>query len=201
MQPTEITHLSTVDSHRRRRARVRVALIAGSILFGTALIGCGGSSEEGSSSTAPAADSAPSTPDSGGGDPATTEPAASTLDVCAEITEADVTEILTGATLSGSEPLPGPNPSCQYFTDVGGFEGAVVQIQLFPTEYYDGQKEIQSEAVDLPGLDEAFTIGDRLIIAKTATGTVQVSGGIEVTPGQPATLEQLTAVAALAQDL
>ncbi len=200
MQPTTKTQAPYPTTQRPPGYRSRNALIVGVVAFGVLLSACGGSSD----SASPTTTSAPTASDPTAAPPSeTTQPTAERdVDVCAEITEAQVSEALGGVTLTGSEPMPGNNPSCQYFVTISGLEGAAVQVQLFPADYYDGQKQMQSNAVAAPGLTEAFSVDGSLVFARTDAGTVTVGAGYALDEsGSPATLDQLIAVTKLGEGL
>lgn len=206
MQPTITSPVpSATPTRRARRSRALAALtLAGAL----ALTSCGssGGSSDGASATDPTATTAAAggSGDSTSGDTTTTVAGATSIDICAKVPKEKIESILTGAKIVDAAPLTtgGPNPTCQYFIDVSGTQLAVAQIEIFPTDYYEGQKGLQGAAAKpVAGIDDAFIIEETPLLAKADFGTIQVGQGVEVTPGgKPATAEQLAAIAQAVRD-
>ncbi len=166
-----------------------VSVLGASLVFG--LAGCGGSS-----STEP-------TPP-----PATSESASATsesaqgVDVCATVSSSEVAKIL-GVPIVASKPINGDLTSCQYMINVGATDPmqlTVVQIQMYPTSFFDGQKEIQTAAKSISGVGvSAIELATGAILAKNDTTAVMVSPGVELKAGgKVANKAQLSAITVLA---
>ena len=216
MQP--ITVPTSPSTHRPARPdrRRRLAIGALALALATVVTACGGSSDAGGSDGTGNSASETSAPSSSGasgsGAEETTTTAAGgapTVDVCEEVTQEDVAAILTEANLVSAEANSAvPAPNCGYAVEIGGAgSGAtadVVTITWNDPSYFDSQKELQTDATDLSGFDtDAFTFGDGGdILVRGETGTWLVTQGVELTDGgQPASAEQLAAVAKLVQGL
>jgi hypothetical protein len=177
---------------------------------------CGGSSDPAPTSADGAAET--TVPDSGAatspGDTAGTGDAAEAsdsadLDLCAEVTKADIAAILTEADLADAAPndaLTAPN--CGYAVEIDGggspMAADVVTIVWNDPSYFDGQKELQTDEVDLTGLGaDAFSFDDGgMILVRGESGTFEITRGVELSPGgEAASDEQMTAIAALVAGL
>ncbi len=208
--------MRTMDRSHHRPARRAVA--TGAVLaLATLLAACGGGS---SSDGASAGDGASTTPTELPADTGTAgtdaDPGAETtavddgtadVDICGEITQADMEAILPEATFSSVAPNAViPAPTCEYNIELtGGIEAAVVQILLAGEDpgYLDAQREIQADAVDVPGLDDAFAYDDfGSILVQGESGTFLVERGVELTEGgEAASQDQMIAIAQLVADL
>lgn len=216
MQPNAIPVRPTDPSRRRRppvpaRPPIRWRALAATFAaaLGLTLAACGGSSDASSdttSDTASAADAAAtSTPTDDGGVATTAAPATGDLDLCAEVSKDEVAAILTEAELTAAAPndaISAPNCGYAIEIDAGGspMVADVVSIVWNDASYFDSQKELQTDEVDLTGLDgEAFSFDDGgMILVRGESGTFEITRGVELTAGgQPATDEQMTAIAAL----
>lgn len=130
----------------------------------------------------------------------------SDLDVCSEITGAQVGEIL-GVTIVNAQPNSAwTTPNCSYAIEMDGFpEGATVaNIQWNARPFLAGQREIQEDATEVAGLNDTIliTTGSPMLILAGASGDFVVTGGVELSVGgEVATVEQLTAIAKLAQEI
>ncbi|MBK6855489.1 MAG: hypothetical protein IPG97_02700 [Microthrixaceae bacterium] len=97
-------------------------------------------------------------------------------------------------------------PNCSYAIEMDGFpEGATVaNIQWNARPFLAGQREIQEDATEVAGLNDAIliTTGSPMLILAGASGDFVVTGGVELSVGgEVATVEQLTAIAKLAQEI
>lgn len=211
MQPTTNT-ITSRSARRRVRDRHRALIAVGALALSSLLAACGGSSDSSATSdgggdevtTTAATDGS-----SGGDTTTTTEAGASDLDVCAEVTKDDMAAILTEADLTEvttNEAITAPN--CRYSIEISGggttITADVATIVWSDPTYFDGQKELQTDEVDLPDVGaDAFSIVDgNTIFVRGATGTFVVDGGVELTEGgTAASTEQLTAIAKLLVDL
>jgi hypothetical protein len=204
-------HTTTSSRHRSLRSRRSVAAVA--LTLATVLAACGGggsddaSSDAGDATTAPA-DGGTSTDDTGtdtgtdtGSDGTVDDGVLPEVDICGAITQADMEAILPEATFSSVAPNDVvPAPTCEYRIELtGGFEASVVQILLAAEErsYLDGQREIQTDAVDVPGLDDAFAYDDfGTIMVLGESGVFLVERGVELTEGgTAASQDQMIAIA------
>jgi hypothetical protein len=197
-------HITTAP-HRRHRA-----LAAGLLTLAVLLAGCGGDDEAASDgTTAPteaSVDDGTSTDgggtDDGSTDTTTADDGTSDLDLCAEITQADMEAILPEAAFTSvSANDVTPAPTCEYRIDIGGIEASVVQILLAAEEadYLDGQREIQADAVDVPGIEDAFAFDDfGTIFVRNDLGVFLIERGVELTSGgEAASQDQMVAIAEL----
>lgn len=219
MQPTIPTArpLTPLPNRSRRRRPPAAVLVVGALALGSLLAACGGSSgsdaDAAPDTTAPV-DGGSATDDTsgdpaGGTDETTTAPAgAADLDLCAEVSGEEVAAILTGADLVDVSPREGiPTPSCRYQVEIGGGAATapVVTIDWNEPGFFDAQRELQTSETDLPELDaDAFILeeGSPMVYVRGETGDFLVTQGVELTDGgQPATREQLIAIAELVQDL
>ena len=184
-----------------------VAAVSGAALS-LALGACGGSSEGASPEASDGAETVSTTGDAGGAsspDEATTTAAGAALDLCAEVTKEDVAAILPEADLVAAAPRDGlSTPSCGYAVEIGGagtsMTADVVTIIWNDPSYFDGQKELQTDEVDLSGIGtDAFSIDEGgLILVRGETGTFEIARGVELTSGgTPASDAQMTAIAEL----
>lgn len=216
MQPTTSPTIPSAQRsghlHRRRRLAIGALALALTIVVAA----CGGSSDAGGSDGAGSSASETSAPSSSGASGSGTDETTTTaaggapaVDVCDEVTKEDVAAILTEANLVSAEANSAvPAPNCGYAVEIGGAgSGAtadVVTITWNDPAYFDSQKELQTDATELSGFDtDAFTFGDGGdILVRGETGTWLVTQGVELTDGgQPASAEQLAAVAKLVQGL
>ena len=216
MQPNTTIHatLRPASPTRRGPSLRRLALGATALAVASLLAACGGGSSDDATPTTSPGSSETSAPDSGtdtgGGEEATTTVAGSSdLDLCAEVTKEDVAAILTEANLVEAAPNTAITaPSCGYKVEIGGAgSGAtadVVTITWNDPSFFDSQQELQTSATELTGFDtDAFSYDDGgEILVRGESGTWQVTQGVELTDGgQPATPEQLVAIAKLVQGL
>ncbi|MFN8017074.1 MAG: hypothetical protein U0P45_03015 [Acidimicrobiales bacterium] len=202
MQPT------SRDRHASHRTTLAGLTVAAMVL----LAARGGSSSDGASKdTSPTKDAATTTAATGDGsvsdDTTTTAGEGDDLDLCAELTQSDVEELLGGASLSGAKPQEALTaPNCDYVRtmDAGGstMDGFVVRIVRSDASYFDSQKELQTDALEVPGLD-AFAYNDfGTIVVRGKSGTFEVVRGIELADGgEVANQAQMTAIAQQVQDL
>jgi hypothetical protein len=213
MQPN--TSPTRPSAHRpaRPNRRRRLAIGALALTLTAVVTACGGSSDAGGSDgAAPAASETTAASSSGSGtDEATTTAigGAPAIDVCEEVSQEDVAAILTEADLVSAEANSAiPAPNCGYAIEIGGAgSGAtadVVTITWNDPSFFDGQKELQTDETELTGFDtDAFAFGDGGdILVRGETGTWAVTQGVELSDGgQPASAEQLAAIAKLVQGL
>lgn len=221
MQPNTTTDHAPQPTPPARRSpslRRRLALGATVLAVASLLAACGGGSSDDATPTTSAGSSdssATSAPDAGtddgsGGTDATTTAVdgAPAIDLCEEVTKDDVAAILPEATLLAAKATPSiPAPNCGYSIDLGagsGMTADVVTIIWNNPDFFDSQKELQTDETDLTGLDtDAFSIADGgSILVRGETGTWQINRGVELSAGgQPASPEQLVAIAKLVQGL
>ncbi len=193
--------------------RRRLALGAVALALAAVLAGCGGgSSDDGDASASggstPEA-TAPASSDGGSDETTSTLASVPDLDLCSEVTKDEVAAILPEAELTQAEANPSLTvPNCGYAIEIAGggteMTADVVTITWNEPGFYDGQKELQTDATELTGFDtEAFTFGDSgTVLVQGATGAFMVTQGVELAEGgQPASPEQLAAIAKLVQDL
>lgn len=212
MQPTTIPTQPTTTS-RDRAVRRRLAIGGVAVALASMLAACGGgSSSDGATAKADGSSSettAPASTDTGGEETTTTAiGGAPDIDLCEEVTKDDVAAILTEASLTAAtanDAIPAPN--CGYQIDLGGGSGMtadVVTIVWNNPDFFDAQKELQTDEVDLTGLDtDAFSFGDGGdVLVRGATGTWAITKGVELSAGgQQASDEQILAIAKLVQGL
>jgi hypothetical protein len=201
-------HTTRTSPVRHRRAAAAAALTLATLLAacggGSSSDGASGSSDETTAPTEAPADGGTS---SGDGSTTTEAAGAADVDICGEITQADMEAIIPNATFSTVAPNTViPTPTCDYSIEIAPeFEGAVIQIQQSSPDgaYYDGQKDLQSDAVDVEGVSDAFSFNDGgSIILKTSTGSYSIIRGVEPAPGAPAVSEaQMAAIAKLVAEL
>ena len=205
MQPT--THASTTHALARSRRR-RPALGALALAVGLVLAGCGSSggdaqADGGTTSTTAADGGGTSAPDDGMAS-TTTAAGSSSIDLCAEVTAEQVSDIL-GVTATASPNPALSAPSCNYTRDIGGVQGNLVRIDGNDPSFFASQQELQTEEQPVPELGDrgfALTTGSTMVYVQGKTATWLVTQGVELEDGgQPATLEQLTAIAKLLVDL
>jgi hypothetical protein len=208
--PLPRSSTATATRHRPRIQRRWVAGLAAAASLSLALGACGGSSEGTSSGTPDGAEAASTTVAAGDGgsaspDATTTTGTGTDLDLCAEVTKEDVAAILPEADLVAAAPREGLTaPSCGYAVEIGGagtsMTADVVSIIWNDPSYFDGQKELQTDEVDLSGIGaDAFSIDDGgIILVRGETGTFEITRGVELTSGgAPASDAQMTAIAEL----
>ena len=172
------------------------------------LAACGGSSANDGSDAADATTTPTelaSEPTDGGSSTgsagmATTTVAAEAVDICATITEADMTAILPEAQLTSVAPNTAMSaPSCDYSIDIGGVDAPVIQIRQDATDgaYFDSQRDLQTDAVDVSGVEDAFAYDDfGTVVVRTASGTYTIERGVELADGASAASQaQMTAIA------
>jgi hypothetical protein len=211
-------HTTTSSRHRSLRSRRSAAAVA--LTLATVLAACGGggsddaSSDAGDATTAPAdagtdgtstdgtgGDDTGSDTGSEGTDGAVDDGVLPDVDICGAITQEDMAAILPEATLISAAPNDAiPAPTCDYNIELtGGFEAAVIQILLAAEEpsYLEGQRDIQTDAVDVPGLDDAFAYDDfGTIMVLGESGVFLVERGVELTEGgTAASQDQMIAIA------
>ena len=99
-------------------------------------------------------------------------------------------------------------PNCGYTIDIGSGATAmtadVVSIRWNDPTFFDGQKELQTDEVDLTDIGaDAFAIDDGgMILVRGASGTWEIIRGVELTAGgQPASDEQMATIAQLVAGL
>jgi hypothetical protein len=213
MQPnTSPTSPVLVPTPRRNAVRRRFALGAATVALTALLAACGGSSDGDAAKPDASGSETTAAPSSDSGAEETTTSAtggAPDIDLCEEVPKEDVAAILTEAELTRVEPNPSLSvPNCGYAIEIGGggseMTADVVTITWNEPGFYDGQKELQTDATELTGFDtEAFTFGDHgTVLVQGATGAFMVTHGVELAEGgQPASPEQLAAIAKLVQGL
>ncbi len=196
----------TTSSPLRPRHRALATAAALLLVAPLALGACGSDGSDGASdgSTTTSAASGATSGDTGSGDETTTTAAAGgDLDVCAEVPKDKVQEILTGATITKAEAVELGGPNCSYYVATAGTELPVVKITWNEPAFYDAQKQTQTEAVPLEGV-EGFQLRRDVtqLVVKGATGAFDITGGVELTEGgQVASIEQLTEIAKLVEGL
>lgn len=202
-------------SHHRPSRRALAAGLA--LTLAATLAACGGGSSDdasgaGDDTTTPTelpADTSTDTggTDAGGTDTTIAEDGTSDLDICAELTQEEMQAILTEATLVSAAPNDViPTPSCYYNIDLtGGIQAAVIQINLIvdDRDYFEAQRDLQTDAVDVPGVEDAFAYDDfGTIMVLTPSGVFQIERGVELTEGgEAASQEQMTAIAEQVSEL
>ena len=119
----------------------------------------------------------------------------------------DVEEILGGATLSGAKAQPALTaPNCDYVRTIEGggmaMDSFVVRVVRNDPSYFDSQKELQTSAVEVPGVD-AFAYNDYgTVVVRGESCTFEVVRGVEVAAGgEVATQDQMIAIAREVQGL
>ena len=198
----------TTSSPLRPRHRALATAAALLLVAPLALGACGSDGSDGASggstTTSAASGSGGDQGDTGSGDETTTTAAAGgDLDVCAEVPKDKVQEILTGATITKAEAVELGGPNCSYYVATAGTELPVVKITWNEPAFYDAQKQTQTEAVPLEGV-EGFQLRPDVtqLVVKGATGAFDITGGVELTEGgQVASIEQLTEIAKLVEGL
>jgi hypothetical protein len=208
--------MHTTTLPRPRPPRPHRAIAVAVLSLATLLAACGGGSDEAAEEATTPTEAATGATTSDGTDAETTDAGTGTdagtdeaaddgalpeVDICSEITQADMEAILPEATFSSVAPNDvTPAPTCEYRIELtGGIEASVVQILLAAEEPDDlqAQRDIQTDAVDVPGLDDAFAYDDfGTIVVQGESGVFLVERGVELTEGgTAASQDQMIAIA------
>jgi hypothetical protein len=199
-------HISTAPTRR-----TRALAAAGLLTLATLLGACGGDDDAATDATTPTtpADAPADDASTDGGTTDTTMADddmagddAGSVDLCTEITQADMEAILPEATFTSVAPNEViAAPSCEYRVDIGGVEAAVVTITLEAEDpgFLESQRQVQTDPVDVPGLTDAFAYDDfGTVLVATDLGVFQIERGVELAPGGAvASPDQMTAIAEL----